>query len=253
MNLAPYCRNRYAMLLGEVSKRDLARHIGGADSGNFGRGKYASDLRDNRWFDMALDSLIGHAVLPGQLVVRSFARSIGRLYLGYLRDRQATMGAVLAVRIGIPRNRRTGNPVALGKFPVGCLAGNEGGLDFRNLRVGQLGLGVPLSVAYTTGRTSLLPHVRIVVGNCTEKKVIGADARGVVAFVANNHPRGDGAIMYLPRYTMRHQRRAAVAASVNNAVTKITGCASPQPTRIGFLDIIPETLFKRNAFAVSHE
>jgi hypothetical protein len=70
------------------------------------------------------------------------------------------------------------------------------------------------------------------------------DALHVVAFVADAHPIGDGAKVYLPREAMRRQNGPLLIPLTDMPVAPALR-AGPQPTTFSLLDLGPESLNER--------
>lgn len=90
--------------------------------------------------------------------------------------------------------------------------------------------------------TTLRNTIRRVVGICAEKKVRRIDAGRVVASVANQHPIGDISKMQHPRHPMRSERLAF--DRYMTVAPLVMGRTRPNPTGIGLVDLVEETLGK---------
>lgn len=92
-------------------------------------------------------------------------------------------------------------------------------------------------------------HVLDVFGVGSEKHVIGAHARRVVAAVTDLKTAGNRAIRPFPQHAMSH--RLVAMRSSKYPVSRCRFPASPHPAVAGLVDLRPETIFGREV--VSHQ
>lgn len=90
---------------------------------------------------------------------------------------------------------------------------------------------------------SLLDHIAAIVGSCSEKQMIGAYTAAHIAVVTDKEASGNRPIGDLPHDTICDDVDTVIGG-VEVAVATLSECASPQPTRIGFVNMRPETLLK---------
>lgn len=114
-----------------------------------------------------------------------------------------------------------------------------------NLAVGQRGEVMGLTSG--AGWKHLPPlgvHVSVVIENCSQKQMVGPDASGIVATVADECSRWDRAIVNLPR-NARSYKHAPLhpRACRDHAVASMLG-SRPEPTRLRLVDLFPESFSK---------
>jgi len=82
--------------------------------------------------------------------------------------------------------------------------------------------------------------------------MVGSYAEGVVAMMANKHFLGNGAVVKNPRKPVGSLCLPMFASEVDDAVTKVSSTAGPQPACVGFVDVTPEAIGNRDADSFSH-
>jgi hypothetical protein len=83
------------------------------------------------------------------------------------------------------------------------------------------------------------------------EQMLGANAGWFVTGMTDKQPGRDGTTVHLPREPMRP---LSVTVDIKHSITKFLRGTSPQPTGFGFLDMLPEPLFWRDARVnTSHE
>jgi hypothetical protein len=89
---------------------------------------------------------------------------------------------------------------------------------------------------------SLAPHVLNVVGLCPEKQMVRPDTQSRVAAMQDTHSCRDGSVGQSPRNAV-----GSVVASSNPDMTVTTMSAGPEPTVTRFVDLLPESGYKRSS------
>ena len=126
-----------------------------------------------------------------------------------------------------------------------------GGADVNNVGLGQLGLPVP-----GTGGDGLSPldvHVGDVIAGSAEEKVLGANARGVVAPVQNPETVRDGAVGKLPGNPVRTLKDyfAGHLGDEHVSIAAPGGGGGPDPAVTGLVHLGPEPDRERH-YGTSH-
>lgn len=95
-------------------------------------------------------------------------------------------------------------------------------------------------------RPPLLHAISHIIGVRSEPEVVGANATGVVAGMADEHANRHGAIVYLPRHTMcLEEFLLAVDDSTDRPVPPASVAKRPAPVALG--DMLPESFGERAA------
>ena len=85
-----------------------------------------------------------------------------------------------------------------------------------------------------------LPSVGGIVCRGSEEQVLGPNASGIVAGVANVQAVGDRPVVQFPRQAMRAEKAVASAAALDDSVSADGRCAAPFPATVAFLNAAPE-------------
>lgn len=101
--------------------------------------------------------------------------------------------------------------------------------------------------------STLVPHIRHVVGMGADKKVAGVYASGIVAAVTNKHPVGDVDAADNQRGAVRSDVRTALPANADSTVSFIVTVRGPQPAFIitPAINLGPKTYIKRLCHALN--
>lgn len=103
----------------------------------------------------------------------------------------------------------------------------------------QFGAGVLGASQAALSVTTLIHHVRVVVGARAKEHVIGVYAARIVAAVTQAHTGWDGAVRKLPSVTMRpddcSRSRSELTVSLGRSRFR------PVPTRVSLFDVTPKT------------
>jgi hypothetical protein len=150
-----------------------------------------------------------------------------------------------------------GNPKLMSQLPLEYPTFGIPNPYLRYIRLSELGDFPPLTsspdkfgvlsppTSLPRGATALLRHVKTIVLSCSQKQMVRAHARGVIAVVANVQPRRDWAILDLPGQAMRLCSSFFLAA-IYRAVSVLIRGTFPDPTGVGLPHLHPEAILYRN-------
>lgn len=127
-----------------------------------------------------------------------------------------------------------------------CLSGTNTGTDFADLILGEFRQPRMRASEVAPSGSPLSDHVLSVVGISAEKQMVRPHTRRVIALVTDQHPCRNLTKVHFPRKTMGKHDPGSVS-SLDLPVAERNMCTRPDPARVGFGDLLPETGLDRSA------
>jgi hypothetical protein len=160
-------------------------------------------------------------------------------------------------------NQRKGNPEVFSKFCKCGILSRVAGAYFKNILAGKFCPTVIFSLPYFWMKMSvmrvsfgLIPpafgfHIMDVVSLCPKEKVIGINARRIIAFMKHSKPIGYFSKSNHPRNAMSQEKPAT---NNESSVSVFNFASSPNPASVSFVNLFPKVfkLFRREVDRARH-